>query len=894
MPNPLSKFISLFKKDEKQTTAPPAPALPNSEPLRGAILQVEALYKDNTRLLGRDRDMMLRRSSIHVEVVKEWSIDMRVELLEYLFAQRPVYAAYFSHIFSRPRVNYSTPMSDEEGHQLRLMGLLFQTWPKLLLSKQTKFTDAQLVSLLQHLRASISSVHGELNGVNDAPVALLLKSLNYSIPSRPLPSQVLDSLTDLFAKLKDAKSYHLVADREKLLLRFEGFLPAAASGHLVEPVKFAYEEQLTDYVQASISELPIELQNLWNPFVRLALTATKPKATEKLLAAFGQHVKSISEESFEQISRRWIDYALNMSPSEHHDVRILNNRNYLSMFNGYLTPTTLTLLRGVVQARAAIKTTHNVGLIEQLAWWSTVTLRGSGPRAKPLALACFNVLGQLDDAGGMAALVRLRARIKRPTILKSLDKIITESATASGIDAGTLADAATPHCDLHDGCATYHIGPYTATLEITAPGKSSFVWTTPAGKTQRTLPQEVKTSFAERLKQLKKVRKTLNLETAAQRTRIENFYRDDRSFTFSAFAKTFHAHPLLNWFSRKLIWQIREPDQEQPQVMRHYNDAWRDVSGAELKPSGAATVILWHPAYSAVDSVAAWRKHCYEHQLVQPFKQAFREVYLLTPAEETTATYSNRFAGHILEQAKLSGLCRARSWQKPMLGAWDGGDTTAAILRLPAHNLQASYFLDSVETSEDSDLLYAHVGTDQVSFSSLERQRGAGADAVPITDIPPVVFSEVMRDCDLFVAVSGVANDPSWADRGDRTEQATNYWRTTSFGALSVSAETRRDVLAKLLPRLKLRNVAHLMDRFLVIKGSRRTYKIHLGSGNVLMEPNDQYLCIVAAPAARAKTAKLYIPFEGDAKLSLILSKAFLLAADDKIDDPTILRQIER
>jgi hypothetical protein len=36
------------------------------------------------------------------------------------------------------------------------------------------------------------------------------------------------------------------------------------------------------------------------------------------------------------------------------------------------------------------------------------------------------------------------------------------------------------------------------------------------------------------------------------------------------------------------------------------------------------------------------------------------------------------------------------------------------------------------------------------------------------------------------------------------------------------------------------------------------------------------------------------LPFEGDTILSIILSKAFLLAADDEITDPTILSQIKR
>ena len=58
------------------------------------------------------------------------------------------------------------------------------------------------------------------------------------------------------------------------------------------------------------------------------------------------------------------------------------------------------------------------------------------------------------------------------------------------------------------------------------------------------------------------------------------------------------------------------------------------------------------------------------------------------------------------------------------------------------------------------------------------------------------------------------------------------------------------------------------------------------------MEPNDQYLCIV--PKASQKTTKLYLPFEGDQRLSVILSKAIMLAEDKKIKDATIISQIKR
>ena len=118
-----------------------------------------------------------------------------------------------------------------------------------------------------------------------------------------------------------------------------------------------------------------------------------------------------------------------------------------------------------------------------------------------------------------------------------------------------------------------------------------------------------------------------------------------------------------------------------------------------------------------------------------------------------------------------------------------------------------------------------------------------------------------------------------------------DYWHSYSFGELAESAKTRREILERMIPRLKIAPRCSFTERFLVVRGERRTYKIHLGSGNILMEPNDQYLCIVKAPAREAKDP-VFLPFEGDNTLAVILSKAFLLADDSNITDPTIVRQI--
>ena len=54
----------------------------------------------------------------------------------------------------------------------------------------------------------------------------------------------------------------------------------------------------------------------------------------------------------------------------------------------------------------------------------------------------------------------------------------------------------------------------------------------------------------------------------------------------------------------------------------------------------------------------------------------------------------------------------------------------------------------------------------------------------------------------------------------------------------------------------------------------------------------DRYLCIVPRSDMTAASSGIKLPFEGDRTLSIVLSKALLLAADDEITDPSILQQI--
>jgi hypothetical protein len=321
-----------------------------------------------------------------------------------------------------------------------------------------------------------------------------------------------------------------------------------------------------------------------------------------------------------------------------------------------------------------------------------------------------------------------------------------------------------------------------------------------------------------------------------------------------------------------------------------------------------ASVRLWHPAGRPVDEVIVWRELLERERIVQPFKQAHREVYLLTPAERSAGFTSTRFAGHSLRQHTLRALADARGWSYRLQGPFDSGANPHPRLALPRLGLLAELVVEPVEdaTLQSDHGIFLYVRTGGLTFyrdSEPPRQRPARTRArwsmtatrhrVALAEIPARTLSEVLRDVDLFVSVAGVSADPAFPLRASEAWTAT--WREAAFAQLTPLGLGRRETLARILPALPIAHQLSIDGRFLVVRGRLRTYRIHLGSANVMVEPGSRHLCIVAGGGRRlpGEPGYVWLPFEGDDTLSLILSKAMLLARDDAITDASIRAQIE-
>ena len=653
---------------------------------------------------------------------------------------------------------------------------------------------------------------------------------------------------------------------------------------------FPHNDLFAEHANAQLVALPAPAQKAWAKIITLALTANGAKPSEKYLKDSKAYIDELGADKFKKMLHGWMEFVCTTPDYEKEVTR------YATTYIGTVFPIeniNQTVFKGLIWMCAHFHDSTTISAIADLALHSYEKISGIGARYQAIGNACFYTLYRSKGLDGIAQLTRLRLRIKFSNAQTAISKYLEAAASERGVSRNQIEDMAVDDFKLHNHNRDYAFNDYTCRLAIAGVGKSELLWFKPDGTPQKTVPGFVKDDFAAKLKKIKATQKNLNAQLTAQRDRLDQMLRSEQRISREHAEQYYWQHGLMSYLTRPLIWQFYANDSDTQGIAALWlGEQWVDEHGKPIDVSGCQQVILWHPALSNRQSIENWRKLLMENEIRQPIKQAFREIYLLTEAEINTRTYSNRFAAHILKQHQYMTLAKMRGWKGSLGGAWDGGDDARVTLDLPEYNLCAEFWAQTVDGDESSYTdagIYFYVSTDQVRFHHLDDYE----HPVELINIPPRVFSEVLRDVDLFVGVASVGNDPTWQDNGGLPRYY-QYWQSYSFGDLSEVAKTRKAVLETLLPRLKIGKVAHIDGNFLVVQGKLRTYKIHIGSTNILMLPDDQYLCIVPDRSKKDVTDKLFIPFEGDNALSVVLSKAMLLADDDKITDSTITSQILR
>ena len=250
---------------------------------------------------------------------------------------------------------------------------------------------------------------------------------------------------------------------------------------------------------------------------------------------------------------------------------------------------------------------------------------------------------------------------------------------------------------------------------------------------------------------------------------------------------------------------------------------------------------------------AGFMQLLYQKKLVQPFKQVFREYYPITEDELQERTISRRYAGHQVQPQRTVALLKGRGWTVDY-----------------EEGLQKVFYKENLIVR-----MYAMAdwfSPADIEPPTLETVRffdRTTKENVPLEKIPPILFSETMRDLDLVVSVAHVGGvDPE---------------------ASHSTVEMRVAIAAELAKLLKLSNVSWIGSHA-KIQGKLASYSVHMGSGVVHAEGVGM---VSILPVHSQSRGRIFLPFaDDDPKTAEILSKILLLSEDSKIKDPTILRQI--
>ncbi|HYF33193.1 MAG TPA: DUF4132 domain-containing protein [Chitinophagaceae bacterium] len=715
------------------------------------------------------------------------------------------------------------------------------------------------------------------------PLASFLKLIEKYIKQHGTTSMLKDSLATLQSALSEDKAA-LGKEKLKVKEKLDALMfQVGNEKDAVMPVFFPGNDEFARQANEDIQNAPEHDRSYWFQLLALSRQASGARPSQKCLDAARGILNVLGVDKFNKQVNAWLELMAKMKDSEqqHHLYRDYTTIEFLS-------PANADMVKGLIWMCAHLQdktTLYNLAALAERAYRK---IPGKGPAAPSIGNACLFTLANSNGLDGVGHLSRLKLRIPQTNVQNLITKYLQEAAEKQNTSVHEIEDLAVDDNGFADGKREYDLEGYTLKLQIASIGKVEQEWFKPDGSPQKSIPAAVKEKHSDQLKKIKELVKQAEVTLTAQRDRIDRMFKANRKIPTNKFNEFYFSHGLMSFLTKKLIWNIERNGEVNAVFFKDGKWVNNKAEAIDVLTDTQTVFSLWHPVFSTVEDIRAWREFMMEHKIVQPLKQAFREVYLLTDAEINTSTYSNRMAAHILKQHQFNSLAKGRGWKYSLLGAYDDGrNNESASIDLPDYGLRAEFWVNEVnaDNAMNDTGIWLYIATDQVQFLNT-----ASNEVVELLDVPAVVLSEIMRDVDLFVGVASVGNDPAWRDNGGIPVYR-DYWQSYSFGELTEVAKTRKIILEKLLPRLKIARIATIRDKFLVVQGKLRTYKIHIGSTNILMEPNDQYLCIVP-DRSKPDTTNVFLPFEGDNGLSIIISKALLLSEDDAITDPTITRQI--
>ena len=386
---------------------------------------------------------------------------------------------------------------------------------------------------------------------------------------------------------------------------------------------------------------------------------------------------------------------------------------------------------------------------------------------------------------------------------------------------------------------------YEVALEIDEEGSASIIVISD-DKRLKSVPTKLKKD--KYILELSEVVKSLKEQYVRAKESFENAMISQTEFIYQDIIE-FTNHPVINAIMKTLVFACNN------RFGFIHGNEFVDDTGKHTNLNETELLQVAHPYALMTNKVwSNYQKYVFDMELVQPFKQVFRELYTINADEKESNTISRRYAGHQIQPQKTVALLKTRGWNVYYEEGLQKVDFKHNVIsRMYAI---ADWFspADNEAPTMETVEFFDRISREHIAFDKIN----------------PILFSETMRDVDLVVAVAHVGGvDPQ---------------------ASHSTIEMRRVLVEETLRLMKINNVI-FTDKFAKVKGHYGEYNIHLGSGQIQMQAKGSVNILAVQSQHRGK---LFLPFlDEDPRTAEIVSKIVLLANDTAIKDPMILEQIK-
>lgn len=376
-----------------------------------------------------------------------------------------------------------------------------------------------------------------------------------------------------------------------------------------------------------------------------------------------------------------------------------------------------------------------------------------GQNAAARAQAALDALLNIGTDTALVNINVLAEKSKYPAFKAAAKERIDAIADARGLTSDELADRLVPTLGLDEpGADLLDYGPRQFRIVFDESLAPVLVDAATGRNLGGELPKPAKADDKELAKAAKAkltgLKKDAKMTASLQVARLERAMRTGRRIAPALFLEAFAAHPWMRHLTRRVVWGVFEGGAgARPEPVTTFRIAedgsLADADDRAFTLASDALVGVTHPVHLAAEDRRRWSERFAEYELLQPFPQLGRPVYVVSEAERGQKALT-RFDGLDATYSALRGL-ETRGWQRWM-------DDDAVVFAKPltgpasSRGARGAYAILATTPGWHPSMTADDIDPQKVESIALHDRHDA---SLTLGRLDPVTFSELVYDVEM-------------------------------------------------------------------------------------------------------------------------------------------------